>query len=287
MKKNAFTLIEVMVVMAIISILAGMLMPVAWRFWESEEIATTRQRLEDLKLAMVGNRNLIQDGIRRSYGFVGDNGELPFGNMTAAGGLKYLANKPPSGYPKWSGSYMKGGFDPSTYTIDAWGRTFTYTPNHYPGTEPFRYVSGEIRSYGPNGIPNDDDDIFVTIEEKEVTPTARYKGKIPVFSTITSATFYADTEVTYRDPSDPTGISSNEKFACKQLIFKAAGSFVVYSSTYLKKFPIGELTYKTNVYRDSVDKCDSSPQRSLDSYYFVHDDLKEVLLNFPQYTYTP
>lgn len=286
MREKAFTLIEVMVVMAIISILAGMLVPSVWKFWESEDIATTKQRLVDLKLAMVGDRTLIQDGVRRSYGFVGDNGELPFGNMTAAGGLKYLADRPASGYPKWAGSYMKGGFDPATFIFDAWGRAFEYTPGHVPATEPYRYVYAQIRSYGPNGIANDDDDIFVNIEEKEVTPTNRYIGKIPVTITVTTpplVQFSADADVTYRDPTDATGITTNEKLACKQFSSGAVtGSFLVYSSSHAQKFPIGELTYRTKIYNDTT--CSGTILSSLDSFYFIHDDVKEVLLSFPQFT---
>lgn len=283
MKEKAFTLIEVMVVMAIISILAGMMAPAVWRFWESEDIATTKQRLEDLKLAMVGDRTLIQDGVRRSYGFVGDNGELPFGNFTAMGGLKYLADRPDSGYPKWAGSYMKGGFDRSNFTTDAWGKTFIYTPAHIPAGEPFRYVSAEIRSSGPNGIANDSDDIVIYIEEKEVTPTSRYKGKIPV-TTSSTVNFSADVEVTYRDPNDVTGIRTNEKLACKQFSSGAvAGSFLVYSSNHNQKFPIGELTYKAKIYPDTNTTCTGTPLSTLDSFYFIHDDVKEILLSFPQF----
>ncbi len=281
MSTKAFTLIEVMVVMAIISILAGMLVPAVWKFWESEEIATTRGRLEDLKLAMVGDRSLIQDGVRRSYGFVGDNGELPFGDLSAAGGLKYLADRPVTGYPKWAGSYMKGGFDRSNYTVDAWGRAFVYTPVPVPSAEPFRYVSAEIRSYGLNGIPNDSDDIVVYIEEKEVTPTSHYKGKI-LITTSSPVNFSADVDVTYRDPNDATGIKTNEKLACKPFSSGVvSGSFLVYSSSHAKKFPIGELTYKANVYSAST-TC-TGVVSTLDSYYFIHDDMKEILLSFPQF----
>ncbi len=281
MTKKAFTLIEVMVVMAIISILAGMMVPAVWKFWESEDIATTNQRLADLKLAMVGNRLLIQDGVRRSFGFVGDIGELPFANMTAAGGLKYLADRPVSGYPTWAGSYMKGGFDRSNFTLDAWGRPFVYSPHPVPSAEPFRYVSAEIRSYGPNGIANDSDDIVVYIEEKEVTPTGHYKGKILVTTASPITTFSADADVTYRDPTVPTGMRTTEKLTCKQFSSGiASGAFFVYSSSHVQKFPIGELTYKTNVYPASPD-C-TGPSSTLDSFYFIHDDVKEILLNFPQ-----
>ena len=82
--KRGFTLIEVLVTMAIVSILAGIMVPAVWKFWESQDVQTTRERIKTLKLAMVGDRSLIQNGIRTSYGFVGDNGELPFANSSSS-----------------------------------------------------------------------------------------------------------------------------------------------------------------------------------------------------------
>lgn len=267
MKTKAFTLIEVMVVMAIISIMAGMLVPVAWKFWESEEIATTKQRLEDLRSAMVGERTLVQNGVRTNFGFVGDNGELPFGNMTAAGGLKYLAERPDSGYPLWAGPYMKGDFDISTYTADAWGRRFVYTP----ALSTNRYISAEIRSYGPNGLPNDSDDIVVVIGEQETMPTSRLIGKIP-FTTHTSA-YSAKTEFTYPDP-DAGG--TRITFECRKIV-KAQS---MYTSVHFQRLPIGKITYKTSIYAAHDTGCSSTPISTLDSYYFINDSAKEMQVDF-------
>lgn len=170
--------------------------------------------------------------------------------------------------------------------MDAWGRRFIYTPVQIPAGDPNRYVYAEIRSYGPDGQPNNDDDLVIYIEEKEVTPTARYKGKIPVTLTGTgSNNFSANAEVTYRDPTSvsATGVSV-ETLQCKHFsaLGPVSGSFIVYSSTHTKKFPVGELSYKTHVYT-STDCSTGSISTALDSFYFIHDDVKEILLNFPQY----
>lgn len=251
--------------MAIISILAGMMMPAVWKFWESEEIATTKQRLEDLKTAMVGDRTLVQNGVRTHYGFVGDNGELPFGNMTAAGGLKYLGENPVSGYPQWTGPYMKGGFDRTNYTVDAWGRPFVYSSVLSSN----RYISAEIRSYGPNGV-NDSDDIVVLIEERETMPTSRLTGKIPV-NLIQTSPYSAKAEFTYPDPT-AGGIRNASE--CRKLDALQA----IYTSVHFQKLPVGKITYKTNIYTSP--DCSTGNISTLESYYFINDTAKEMLVDF-------
>lgn len=188
--KRGFTLIEVLVTMAIVAILAGIMVPAVWKFWESQEIQTTKDRLNALKLAMVGDRSMIQNGIRTSYGFVGDNGELPFANTSSS--LSALINRPASGYPHWNGPYMSG-FDPATYRKDAWGHNFDFRVCLTDS----RYLSGTLRSGGLNGRldaaydPCESsnsatfcmgDDICVPLDLKEVAPTDTVKGNVSVTS---------------------------------------------------------------------------------------------------------
>lgn len=273
MNKKAFTLIEVMVVVAIISIMASMMMPAVWKWWENEEIATTRQRLKDLKDAMVGDRTLAQNGVRTHYGFVGDNGELPFGNISTYGGLKYLQENYNSVYPRWSGPYLKGGFDPSSYMLDAWGNKLVYSPVQVPPGDPNRYVYGEIRSYGPNGIANDSDDIVELIAEQEVTPTSKLLGTIPTNLVQTVVTGYsASIQISYPDATAAGGIRTFSE--CRNI----PPSFAVYSAVHYQKLPIAKVWYKSEIYTSP--DCAGTLLSKLESYYFLGDSAKQLPVEF-------
>lgn len=174
MKKNAFTLIEVMVVMAIISILAGMMVPAVWRFWESEEISTTRQRMKDLKIAMVGDRSLVQNGVRTHYGFVGDFGTLPFSNSTSCA-FNYLNSSSGMTLPafnpdNWSGRYLPSSSDSNSYAVDAWGKPIQCANKSFKDG---RFVAVNLTSVAPSG-----EVLQEIITENEVTPTDVVSGNI-------------------------------------------------------------------------------------------------------------
>jgi general secretion pathway protein G len=269
MRVKAFTLIEVMVVMAIISILAGMMAPAVWRFWESEEIATTRERMREIKKGLVGDKSLVQNGMRTHYGFIGDNGELPFANYSASGGLSYLVSKPVGGYPHWNGPYLSGfGAD---WNKDAWGMAFRYTL----GMDTYgRYVSAELRSAGPDGVFGTSDDIIdpdVQVSDRDVTPTNRIKGNI--------AGNYSSLGITmkFKDPKDPTGISS--KTVCKKLT-PASGysnyTTIFESASNQIKLPIGGIEITTTSH--SSTDCTDPAATTNSLLYFVSDNINQIIL---------
>jgi len=166
---------------------------------------------------------------------------------------------------------MKGGFDNDTYTLDAWGRTFVYTPVLSAN----RYVSAEIRSYGLNGLPNDSDDIVVLVEAKESTPTDKLLGKIPL-NLIRTKPYSVNTELVYPDASMPGGIrdTSTLNTDCRQI----PASQGVYTSVHIQKLPIGKIAYRTNIYSSA--QCSGTPVSTLESYYFINDTSKEMLVDF-------
>lgn len=158
---RGFTLVEMVVVIAIVSILAGIMIPFIYRIWENTEIETTRERMADLKRAMVGDPRLIQNSMRIHYGYVGDCGGLP-------SALDKLINDPDC--PGWNGPYLPAGFNSSDYDKDAWGERIIYDP-----------LSGTISSKGADRTPNTTDDISLNIYSNEITeakPVSKIRGNI-------------------------------------------------------------------------------------------------------------
>lgn len=277
--KRGFTLIEVLVTMAIVSILAGMMIPAVWKMWESQEVQTTKERLNALKLAMVGDRSLIQNGIRTSYGFVGDNGELPFGNISARGGLKYLISNPAPEYPAWNGPYLSG-FDPATYIVDAWGKPFRYTLVNNLDGYGNRYLSGEIRSAGPNGFLDNADDIFVVLSDKEVAPTHRIQGNFS-FANLTGKS--ANFEVRFSDPESSVGERTLAS-VCKTKTTFPNFSTIFPNAAAPVKLPIGKISITGNLYNDS--NC-TTPAGKSQYDYFVSDNISSLYINLPAFVPIP
>jgi prepilin-type N-terminal cleavage/methylation domain-containing protein len=190
MKREGFTLIEVIVVMAIVAIMAGIMVPFVYRMWEGNEIELTRERMLDLKRAMVGDPRMIQNGIRTNFGYAGDNGQLPLS-------IDDLIN------------YMPAGFDPGKFKKDAWRNNFVYTTftRYEDGmADPLgRRVRATLQSAGPNGTLGDTDDINalsdpdLQVGSNEVVPAEKILGNVNVV-------IYNSIAATYDpvpDPADP------------------------------------------------------------------------------------
>lgn len=261
MREKAFTLIEVMVVMAIISILAGMMAPAVWKYWESEEIATTRERMRELKRSMIGDKSLIQNGVRTHYGFVGDFGTLPFTNSTSCA-FKFLNSSADMTLPQydaanWSGRYLSSSSDPTDYAVDAWGNPIRCSSKRYSDG---RLVSLVLTSIAPNGQV-----IEEVIDANDVIPTNRVAGNvigtIPQFLKI-------------KISPEKIGAFSN-MVTCKQLdVFSSYTTLLPY------KLPIGRISIEFE-----TSNTDCSSTTPVNKYnYFVQDNLKVIKmpdLNIP------
>lgn len=124
--QNGFTLIEIMVVVIILGLLAGLVLPRILGREEEARITTVKTQIRNLEGALDG--------------FKLDNGFYPATEQ----GLDALIHKPDSGRVprKWKeGGYLK----PPRIPKDPWGNPYLYFS---PGNEGRQY---EIISYGPDG----------------------------------------------------------------------------------------------------------------------------------------
>ncbi|MEO0097107.1 MAG: prepilin-type N-terminal cleavage/methylation domain-containing protein [candidate division WOR-3 bacterium] len=114
------TLLEMIVVMVIIGILAGISLSAIDRVRERSQIDETMEELKRIGKAINGDPELIADGKRIDFGYVGDMGKLP-------DSLGALVNNEGG---LWKGPYLKLDFleDKESYKMDAWGRYYQYTP---------------------------------------------------------------------------------------------------------------------------------------------------------------
>lgn len=143
---DGFTLIEVVVVIAVVSILAGMAVPYAVKIIDQSRQEATKKEMVDLYDAILGDPKVP------TAGYLGDMGALPAtldrlntrgaqaGPTTGALGVKY----------GWYGPYMNAGFDAAGYLADGWGTNYAWN----------NPAAGQIRSAGPDRTMNTSDDLI-------------------------------------------------------------------------------------------------------------------------------
>jgi len=120
-QQTGFTLIEVVLIIVIIGIMTTVAMKSLQPNIEAARETATMEEMESLEMAIIGDKNLVEGGIRSDYGYVGDVGSLP-------GSLDDLVTSP-SGYTTWHGPYIRSDFneDAEDFKRDAWNQLYTYT----------------------------------------------------------------------------------------------------------------------------------------------------------------
>ena len=128
--RSGFTLIEILVVIVVIAVLAGMVAPNVFKHVGEAKYVTARSQIEMLGAAL--------DAYRL------DNGRYP----TSAQGLASLWQSPDQD-PKptdWKGPYLR-----KEVPLDPWGRAYAYA---YPGEH--NLTGYDLVSYGADGQPGGD-----------------------------------------------------------------------------------------------------------------------------------
>jgi prepilin-type N-terminal cleavage/methylation domain-containing protein len=291
--KKGFTLIEVVVVMAIIATLTGIMIPFIYKVWESTEIDTTRERMTDLKKAMVGDPRLIQNGVRTNFGFVGDNGQLPEAISNPDFGGQYTVS---DDLVTGSYLYMPAGYDPAKYKKDAWGRNIVYTVT----TSGSRRVAAALVSAGPDGALGTSDDIAdseLQITEREVTPTNVVQGNA-FFNFYNSQAlswdpalnaFYAKISIAYNPSLLQTCCVSLGDIASIPPGGSAQVPLYIKSDncSFTYKFPVGKIIAQAGLYINA----DCSTLADINSLtaptaVFVSDGVNAISVNLPTIHYT-
>lgn len=168
-----FTLIEVIVVIAVVSILAAMAVPYAVKILDQSREESTKRQMEEIHRAILG------DPKGPTAGFLGDMGALP----AALDRLNTQGTQPGCTYGPlgvkygWDGPYVKMGYSAGAYLVDGWGTTLLYNS---PGV-------GQIRSLGPDRVSSADD---ITFPSSALVPSGRLLANLYVWRTDNTASQY-------------------------------------------------------------------------------------------------
>ena len=132
-KMRGFTLIEIVVVLAIAAVLAALLVPAAFQTLQSSKEATTRVQVERIYKAIVG------DPSKGNYGFLGDMGRFPvtLSELVTQGAQQsyHTSHTVHAGSGDhvalvgtgWRGPYLTGTDSSDDLFKDAWGVALSYT----------------------------------------------------------------------------------------------------------------------------------------------------------------
>jgi len=139
-----FTLIEIIVVIAVISILAGTMVPSVVSQMDHHRAKATRDEMQALYQAVVGTPDSGGDG------YLADMGGLPASltDLVQQGSQPGYALHLAGVGMGWEGPYLVGGFADGSWLTDAWGHNYTYNA-----------ATGQVTSPGRDGQTGTSDDI--------------------------------------------------------------------------------------------------------------------------------
>lgn len=224
---RGFTLIEIVVVVAILAVMAGAITPMVVRVIDNKREKETIEALKAFKRAIIGDPKIVNKEVRTYFGYIGDMGSLPteIEDLFQKGG----ESQPPFTYDTakktgagWNGPYI----DPSlvenlaSLKLDAYGHEFTYDTTEDVDATVGVTISAKIISNGPDGTAGGGDDFTIHIFKPKSFSTvtgfindddgARKSGvtvtvNYPSAGTLTTSTDITDSSGRYTFTNIPYG----------------------------------------------------------------------------------
>jgi prepilin-type N-terminal cleavage/methylation domain-containing protein len=244
MKRNkfqtGFTMLEVVIVIAVVAILAGMIAPLAVNTIKQSRVNACWEEVQIIKNALVGDPTLTESGSRSSFGFVGDTGVLPGDPNSGGDGLEdLLSNTILTGtvvYPNWAqdvasdiwfgwrGPYLTEARDP-------WGRDYNYATRAVTVDD---NRMAFIWSSGMDGLTTADPLVVTAINDDNIRVSIRQDEAFSMISGNTLDVCGAGTDCTVTIYA-PDGINGIVPFP--QIVTTVELS--IYNSGILRYVPIG------------------------------------------------
>jgi len=227
---KGLSLIEVIIILAVLAVLVALLVPSSVQVLTGARRDTTLDEMENLQIAMIGDPNLKNSGVRSSFGYIGDMGNLPAtldDLLTQGAQPAYAFNSSLGVGAGWRGPYITlgPGSDAESHKKDAFGNDYTYDGTDYVNGQG-QTVDAKLVTLGADGVAggtgNDED---VTLETLRAETTATVTGyafapdaspldtatvtiNYPAGGTLTTATTTTDSSGFYQFTNVPFGIRS-------------------------------------------------------------------------------
>lgn len=177
-REGGLTLIEVIVILAVLIILIGLLVPSAVQQLTAARRSETLDEMENLKKAIIGDPSLKSQGVRTDFGYLGDMGNLPasLDDLVTQGTQPSFAfNSTKRVGAGWKGPYITlgPGADASSHKRDAFGNDYTYDTTDFTNSKG-QLVDAKLVTLGADGVTGGsgvDEDITLEILKAETTST--------------------------------------------------------------------------------------------------------------------
>lgn len=175
-RHRGFTLLEIVIVLAVTGLLVGGMVTLGFQVVNSEREDKTIEHLKRLKVAIKGKPLGVRHGIRTSFGYLGDMGVLPprLENL-------YIKDEqtPYAFFPLlkagagWNGPYL----DPeiveyfSSLDKDSFAQNLQYSTTPFTDSTIGQTAVGRINSLGRDGMAGTSDDLSVQFFTNELYST--------------------------------------------------------------------------------------------------------------------